>query len=104
MGDGVSTSFYANDIYLSYIEVANNPPEVEVYVGGILQTTKQYTIPKNEYDPVHVIFNVPPPSGVMVNILVRRSQTWYNQGPGTASDGVPLQLTDTLAAMFLRGD
>jgi hypothetical protein len=45
-----------------------------------------------------------PAEGSEVTILVRRGVTWYQQGATTASDGVSLQDTDTLAARFLRGE
>ena len=73
---------------------------VEVYLGGILQTTG-YTI-TNE-DPVTVSFTTAPADGVEVTILVRRGVTWYAPGVGTASNGNPLQITETAAARFLRG-
>jgi hypothetical protein len=44
-----------------------------------------------------------PPAGVEVLILVRRGVTWYERGFNTASDGRPLQDTNTQAASFLRG-
>jgi hypothetical protein len=45
-----------------------------------------------------------PAEGSEVTILVRQGVTWYQQGATTASDGVSLQDTDTLAARFLRGE
>jgi hypothetical protein len=73
---------------------------VEVYVGGIRQTTG-YRVTRE--DQVHVTFDIPPTVGSAVAILVRRGVTWYNQGLGTASDGVPLQQTDNPGALFLQG-
>ena len=73
---------------------------VEVYVGGIRQTSG-YTVTVET--PVHVTFAIPPTVGSAVAILVRRGVTWYNQGPGTASDGVPLQQTINPGALFLQG-
>ena len=74
---------------------------VEVFVGGI-------EIPEEEYqvislDPVIVVFDTPPPSGPEVTILVRNGVTWYQQGIDSASNGEPLQLTQTPIARFLRG-
>ena len=74
--------------------------EVEVYVGGTLQTT-DYTITSET--PVEVTFTTAPADGADVTILVRRGVTWYEKGISTASDGVPLQNTNTSAALFLRG-
>jgi hypothetical protein len=45
-----------------------------------------------------------PAEGSEVTILVRQGVTWYQQGATTASNGVALQDTDTLAARFLRGE
>ena len=48
--------------------------------------------------------DIAPPAGVEVTILVRRGVTWYAPGVDTPSDGRPLQVTDTQAARFLRGE
>jgi hypothetical protein len=72
----------------------------QVFVAGILQT-ENYSITAE--NPVAVTFETAPKAGVDVVILVRRGATWYQQGTGTASNGVPLQETNTLAARFLRG-
>ena len=53
--------------------------------------------------PAQIIFETAPAAGVEVTLLVRQGVTWYAPGPGTPSDGVPLQETDTEAARFLRG-
>ena len=95
--DGVATTYVADQLYLS--SSALNPA-VEVYVGGTLQTAG-YTVVANS--PVTVEFDTAPENGVQVLILVRRGVTWYNPGPGTASDGVPLQDTDNPCARFLQG-
>jgi len=126
IGDGSTTVFYAPSIQL------DNPLEdssidtkaIEVYVGG----TRQYLATANQFgdiipcqypwnlgqfDPLSIQFVVDgsavpelvaPPNGVEVTILVRRGKTWYQTGDGTASDGVALQDTDTVAARFLRGE
>lgn len=60
-----------------------------------------YTVTNSS--PATVEFIQEPPADVEVTILVRRGVTWYQQGVGTASDGVALQDTNTLAARFLRG-
>ena len=73
---------------------------VQVYVGGILQTGG-YTITAE--DPVVVTFTTAPVAGSEVIITIRRGLSWYQPGVSTASDGVPLQETNTLAARFLRG-
>ena len=73
---------------------------VQVYVGGTLQTSN-YTV--TDENPVVVTFTTAPVAGVEVTVAVRKGATWYQQGVGTASNGVPLQETNTLAARFLRG-
>ena len=75
---------------------------VEVYIAGILQTSG-YTI--SSETPVVVTFDTAPADGSAVTILVRRGVTWYAQGsdPLTASNGEPLQTTDTVPALFLQG-
>ena len=77
-----------------------NIDAVEVFVGGIRVETGYTVINTN---PVQVQFDEAPPSGVDVTILVRRGVTWYAPGIATASDGNPLQITETGAARFLRG-
>ncbi len=77
-----------------------NIDAVEVLVGGIQAQTGYTVINTN---PVQVQFDEAPPSGVDVTILVRRGVTWYAPGVGTASNGNPLQITETPAARFLRG-
>ena len=71
-----------------------------MYVGGELQVGN-YTI--TALNPVTVVFATPPADGSGVTILIRRGVTWYQQGIDTASDGVPLQETETAPARFLRG-
>jgi hypothetical protein len=60
-----------------------------------------YTV--DAIDPVEITFKAPPKRGLEVLILVRRGVTWYAPGPGTPSNGVALQDTNTPAARFLRG-
>jgi len=49
------------------------------------------------------VFVTAPQSGYQVSIRVRRGESWYQPGINTASDGVPLQETQTQAARFIRG-
>jgi hypothetical protein len=92
IADGSETTFTTNiDLSLP----------VRVFVGGI-------EIPRSTYlpislNPVEVVLDTAPPDGVEVTVLIRDGQTWYHQGVDTASDGEPLQVTDTTAARFLRG-
>jgi len=100
LGDGSTTVFTADDINLLLEDSTIRDESLEVYVGGILQTTG-YTVTAN--DPAEITFDTAPPSGVEVTMLVRRGVTWYAPGVSTASNGNPLQTTETVAARFLRG-
>ena len=80
--------------------MGSNIEAVEVYLGGELQTSG-YAI--SNLDPVVVSFVTPPADGIEVTILVRKGHSWYNPGVDTASDGVPLQITNNPIALFLRG-
>ena len=124
LADGSTTSFIADDITLTYDASENydtlpydvgtitgdpgsydygagNPfDQVEVYVGGIRLFEGFEVVSAN---PAQIILDVAPPAGVAVTILVRRGETWYNRGITTASNGEPLQITDSVAARFLRG-
>ena len=75
---------------------------VRVYVGGTEVVPSSYQV--TSLDPVIVVFDEAPASGVEVTILIRRGTTWYQQGINTASNGVALQETNTLAARFFRGE
>jgi hypothetical protein len=105
LGDGTTAVFYAPSITAS--DFADSSIEIqglEVYVGGMRQYVtfdSQYPWFVSNFDPVAIGFEVPPPAGSEVTILVRRGVTWYAPGVNTASDGVALQETDTVAARFL---
>ena len=100
LGDGSTTVFTATDISVEGLDSTELVEAVQVYVGGILQSDG-YTI--NSADPVVVEFDQAPNSGYQVSVRINRGKTWYNPGSGTASDGVPLQKTENIAARFLRG-
>ena len=70
-------------------------------MGGILVPRDQYLV--TSLDPVVVLFDTAPPSDLEINILIRNGVTWYQQGIDTASNGEPLQITQTVPARFLRG-
>jgi hypothetical protein len=101
VGDGNTVDFVANNISLlpgedsTFLDQA-----VEVYVGG---TRLQGSYVLTGDSPVAVRVDEPVANGVEITILVRRGVTWYAPGPGTPSNGVALQETDTPAARFLRG-
>jgi len=100
LADGLTVLFVAEDITISDLDSTELVEAVEVYVGGILQTGG-YTVTGS--DPVTVVFVTAPSAGYQVSIRVRRGESWYQPGINTASDGVPLQETNTLAARFIRG-
>jgi hypothetical protein len=115
MGDGTTAVFYAPNINISdfgdsstaYVE------SIEVYVGGIRQYNYSQTAGNSEYryivtdfGPLAIEFVVDgtysaPAAGSEVTILQRRGLSWYEPGVNTASNGVALQETNTLAARFL---
>jgi hypothetical protein len=101
LGNGTNTIFVAELVDVAGNDSTVDNEAVEVYIGGIRQYGG-YTI-TNE-NPVTVEFNIAPPKGVQVTILVRRGVTWYAPGINTPSNGVALQDTDTQAARFLRGE
>jgi hypothetical protein len=108
LGDGSTTEFTAVNINTEFEDSTIIDETVEVYVGGIRvyqsndsSITNGYTFIAN--NPVTISFDIAPPSGVEVTILVRRGVTWYAPGATTASNGDPLQITNTPAARFLRG-
>jgi hypothetical protein len=96
LGDGITTVFTANNIDLSTQDSAG----IEVYVGGILATAGYALTSTN---PCQITFATAPSDGVEVTILIKLGVTWYAPGMGTASNGKPLQTTDTAPARFLRG-
>jgi hypothetical protein len=88
---------------------ALNVNTIEVYVGGVRQYSVDSGI-ESTYPwtligtiPLTIDFDNLVPPNVEITILARQSQTWYQPGPDTASNGHPLQETNTLAARFLRG-
>ena len=94
LADGSTSIFSAPNITTTINDA------VEVYVGGT-RVLDGYSIIANS--PVSVLFDQEPPAGVEVTILIRRGVTWYAPGPGTPSNGIALQDTNTQAARFLRG-
>ena len=101
LANGTTTLFTADEIIVTGVDSTELTEAVEVYVGGILQTSG-YTV--NSGEPVTIEFAQAPTSGYQVSIQVRRGLSWYEPGPSTPSNGVALQETDTLAARFIRGD
>jgi hypothetical protein len=104
-GDLSTTVFVAPSIVIDPTQADS----IEVYVGGVRQYSvasgieSEYPWNLTDTSPVTVDFDSLVPPDVEITILVRQAQTWYQPGDGTASNGRPLQETDTLAARFLRG-
>lgn len=79
-----------------------SPTAIEVFVGGTYQIPfDNYSITSKE--PATADFDSSPTANVNVTLAVRQGVDWYQPGPYTPSDGVPLQETNTAAARFLRG-
>ena len=100
LANGSTVAFTASNVDVGNLTSQQQQEAVEVFVGGI-RVTSGYTI--TAVSPVSILFATAPVSGVDVTILVRRGLSWYRPGIDTASDGVPLQETNTVAARFLRG-
>jgi len=96
-GDGSTLLFTAVDIDVADVDVSIQDEVVRVYVGGTL-VQSGYTV--SAVSPVSVLFDTAPADGVEVAILVLRGHSWYD--PATPS--LPLALTDTPCARFLRGE
>lgn len=101
LADGIEVYFATENIVLTGLTTAQANRAVEVYVGGILQTGG-YTV--NSVSPVAVIFDQAPTENYQVTIAVKQGLSWYEPGPGTASNGIPLQEQNTAAARFIRGN
>jgi hypothetical protein len=99
IADGVETEFVTNiDLSEYTVDFANQA--VEVYGAGARQVINYYIL---DLDPVIVVFDDAPPAGQEVVIFVRQGLSWYQPGPFTASNGRPLQETNTVAARFFKG-
>jgi hypothetical protein len=96
LGNGSTTVFATDSITID----PTLTHAVEVLVGGILQNSG-YSITAE--DPVVVTFDTAPLANYQVSIRVLRAESWYEPGTSTASNGVPLQETQTKAARFFRG-
>ena len=103
LGDGSTTEFTAQGISVLGLDSTEQLEAVRVSVGGTPVPAAPGTWTVANSSPVTVEFVAAPPLGVEVEISVLRGLGWYQPGPGTPSDGVPLQETNTLAARFLRG-
>jgi len=118
IGDGSTVKFALTGIVAltDSIITVNGAVQTNVTDYSITKTTLTFvTAPEAESivqvsgymlvasNPVEIVFETAPAAGSEVTLLVRRGVTWYAQGSGTASNGNPLQITETAAARFLRG-
>jgi hypothetical protein len=118
IGDGSTVSFALTGVVAltDSIVTVNGAVQTNVVDYSITETTLTFvTAPEAESivqvsgytlvasNPAEIVFETAPAAGSEVTMLVRRGVTWYAQGTGTASNGDPLQITETAAARFLRG-
>jgi hypothetical protein len=118
IGDGVTNTFALNNVVAlpdSIVTIDSDPQTLTTNYTISGNTLTFVTAPASQsvivvalysivaISPVQIIFETAPASGVEVILLVRRGVTWYAPGVTTASNGEPLQITNTAAARFLRG-
>jgi hypothetical protein len=118
IGDGSTIEFALSGIVAltDSIITVNGAVQTDIIDYSITETTLTFvTAPEAESivqvsgytlvasNPAEIVFETAPAAGSEVTMLVRRGVTWYAQGTGTASNGEPLQITETAAARFLRG-
>jgi hypothetical protein len=101
--DGKTDVFEADNINLTLVDSATVADEtLRVFVGGRQLLPSDYIILQE--NPATVQLYIIPPVGVEITLAVLRGTSWYQPGIDTPSDGVPLQLTQTPQAKFLRGE
>ena len=101
LANGTQTTFAAPNIDLSALAVSFAEQAILVYVAGTRQIGN-YSV--DSVSPATVTFDQAPESGVEVSIRVRQGLSWYEPGSGTASNGIALQIQNTDAAVFFRGN
>jgi hypothetical protein len=100
LGDGSTTTFTAPNIDLSELTLSFAEQAILVYVAG-LRVTTGYTL--DSVAPATITFATAPTAGYEVSIRVRQGFGWYQPANGNPSDGQALQVTQTDAARFFRG-
>jgi hypothetical protein len=100
LADGSTTTFTADNIDLSELTLNFAEQAILVYVAG-LRVTTGYTI--DSVAPATITFDSAPKNGYEVSIRVRQGFGWYQPANGNPSDGQALQVTQTEAARFFRG-
>ena len=99
LGDGSTTTFSAPNIDLSQLSTSFAEQAILVYVAG-LRVYTGYAV--DSIAPATITFNAAPTAGYEVSIRVRQGLGWYYPGDGS-TDGQALQVTQTDAARFFRG-
>ena len=100
LADGTITTFSAANIDLSALTLSFAEQAILVYVAG-LRVTTGYTV--DSVAPAAITFDTAPQAGYEVSIRVRQALGWYQPANGNPSDGQALQITQTDAARFFRG-
>jgi hypothetical protein len=100
LADGTTTTFSAANINLGNLSLSFAEQAILVYVAG-LRVTTGYTV--DSVEPVAITFATAPTAGYEVSIRVRQGFGWYQPANGNPSDGQALQVTQTEAARFFRG-
>jgi len=100
LANGTTTTFSAPNIDLSQLILSFAEQAILVFVGGIRVATG-YTV--DSVAPATITFDTAPNDGYEVSILVRQGFGWYQPANGNPSDGQALQVTNTNAARFFRG-
>ena len=100
LANGTNKTFTAPNINLSALNLSFAKQAILVYVAGIRVYTG-YTV--NSVAPASITFVTAPTAGYEVSIRVRQGFGWYQPANGNPSDGRALQITQTDAARFFRG-
>ena len=103
LATGSQTVFTAANLSVQGMDSTETIEAIRVSVGGISVPESLNTYQVLDSGPITIQFNEAPPAGVQVSIQILCGKSWYQPGPGTASDGAPLQDTNTAAARFIRG-
>ena len=100
LADGSTTTFTAANIDLNELTLSFAEQAILVYVAG-LRVTTGYTV--DSIAPATITFDSAPKNGYEVSIRVRQGFGWYQPANGNPSNGQALQVTQTDAARFFRG-
>jgi hypothetical protein len=96
LANGTNRRFVTEGINLNSLTPEFFDQAVQIYVGGFLQTSGYYFLSQS---PIAVEFDVAPPAGYQVTVIVRQGQEFYE--PGLEST---LQDSGSLASVFLASN